>query len=414
MSDQTTEFFSEPYTPKWGSKNVTKKIESIINFGFHWFSTYTRQSPGDKAIREGFGHIGKSKTNPNKNALNRYMRELVLTQTQLPEIGVRKAEFKFSWLKLLWAMEQNGMEIPVKVKDILTEESKQAVSVESEAVKACTFSHKEEKLAKDVIDLMDLQQNYTHLLTENAEYKVQNFTDRLESAHQTKTKVARSRFWAGWYDYDVEACSYTLLYQKLMRVTQDEHKFTTIKRAFNDKHNFRNNLSEELEIDVDMVKEILATLLFKPDLTPFKETAIWKMLVDQDYNPKYFFRKANRCSTLLQLVAELKLMWPLLMEDWAKTNNEDPHKRFRTKDEIDEETGEVIKFGRYKATKFRSRIYFELERQVLDSIRKFMSGKVCHLMHDGFFTPQPIDTEKLRIQIEQDTGYKVNISQDIL
>jgi hypothetical protein len=407
------EHFTEQYTPRWGTKTVTKKIQEILEFAFKYFSIYTRQDVGNEALIEGFGQIGRSKSNPNKNALNRFMRELLLTKTRFEVINQKKAEYKFSWVKLLWVMEQNGMEIPVKLKDILkSEESQKQVVVET--VIAYTFSGKEEKAAKDVIDLMDLQSNYTHLLTENTEYKIQNFTDRLEAKHQTKTKVARAKFWAGWYDYDVEACSYTLLYQKLSWLSQEMHRFTTIQSAFRDKHNFRNTLSSDLEIDVDTLKEILATLLFNPNLVEHDSTSIWKILVENDYNPRFFFRLARRSSTLLQLIAELKLMWPILMEDWVQGNKQDPREVFRTKDEIDTETGEVVKFGRYKSTKFRSRIYFELERKVLDVIRKFMSGKICHLMHDGFFTPQQVDLEKLRSLIKQETGFEVNISESIL
>lgn len=406
------EHFSEQYTPRWGSKPVTKKITSALEFGFKFFSIYQRQDVGASALIEGFGQIGRSKSNPEKNALNRYMRELLLTKTRFEVINQKKAEYKFSWAKLLWLMEQNGMEIPVKLKDILKSEESKASCCE-ETVIAYTFSGKEEKAAKDVLDLIDLHTNFTHLLTENAEYKIQNFTDRLEAKHQSKTKVARAKFWAGWYDYDIEACSYTLLYQKLSRLTQDLHRFTTIQSAFKDKHTFRNTLSSDLEIDVDTVKEILATLLFNPNLVEHNSTSIWKILIENDYNPRFFFRLARRSHTLLQLIAELKLMWPILMADWEITNKQDPKQIFRTKDEYDEDAV-ITKFGRYKATKFRSRIYFELERQVLDVIRKFMSGKICHLMHDGFFTPQQIDTEKLRQLIKQETGFEVNISEETL
>lgn len=108
------------------------------------------------------------------------------------------------------------------------------------------------------------------------------------------------------------------------------------------------------------------------------------------------------------------------MSNWVEVNNKDPKQIFRTQMEYDTETGEVTKFSRYRSTKFRSRIYFELERQVIDVIRKFMSGKICHLMHDGFFTPQQIDMEKLRNQIEleshikEDIKFNVKISSKIL
>lgn len=232
----------------------------------------------------------------------------MLTKTEFEVRNHKKAEWKFSWAGLLFAcQQQQGMLTPEKERELKERESKSRAEVESKAVIACTFSSKENKDAKDYFDLVDLQTNYTQLLTQNADYKLQNFTDRFESSYQSKTKVARAKFRMGWFDYDIEACAYTLTYQKLIKITQDESRFTTIARAFRDKHNFRNELAEPLQSEVAQVKKLLAIVLFNPNLIAFESTAIWRMLVDNDYEPRGVFRLAKRCKPLLQLISELKL-----------------------------------------------------------------------------------------------------------
>ena len=80
---------------------------------------------------------------------------------------------------------------------------------------------------------------------------------------------------------------------------------------------------------------------------------------------------------------------------------------------IDKETGEITK-SRFNAARFRSRIYFELERKVIDACVEFNSGKICHLMHDGFFMKERVDLNSLIPFIFERTGFKVKISEKIL
>lgn len=404
MSHQEELFPEDQYYPKWGSKNVSKKLDSILEFAFKHFSIYTRQTIGFEEITEFFGHNGRSKTDPNKNALNRYMRELLLTKTRLEIPQEKCAEYKFSWANLFWAFDQQGKIIPEKAREISL--------VGQKLLKDVPFS--ENKKAKDYFDLVDLESNYTDLLTKNAEYKEQNFTTRYEAKFQTKTKVARSKFWCGWYDYDMEACSYSTTYQKFSWIHPDVSGVQTVARASLDKKNFRAELAEQVKLDLDTTKELLAILIFNPSIVAHESTAIWTMLEDNGYEPRHFFRLASKSSILKSLVPELKYMWEVIMTDWEKTTGKDRKDEFKSKGEVDKETGEYIKLPRYKATKFRAFLYFKMERQIMDVVRKFMSGKICHLMHDGFFTPEKVDIEKLRIQIKQETGFDMKISGEIL
>lgn len=399
------ELFQEQYTPRWGTKPVDKKLDSVLEFGMKFFSTYTRQTVNFEDISEFFGQNGRSKSNPRKNELNRYMRELLLTKTRLEIPQEKSAEYKFSWTQLFWAFDQQGKVIPEKAREINL--------ACQELLKDVPFSA-EEKESKAYFDLIDLEQNFTHLLTQNAEYKEQNFTTRFEAKFQTKSKIARSKFWCGWFDYDMEACSYSTTYQKFSWIHPDVSGVQTVARASLDKKNFRAELADQVKLDLDTTKELLAILIFNPLIVNHKTTAIWSLLEDNGYDPRLFFRYAKKSTILQKLVPELKFMWEVLMSDWEKSTGKIRREVFQTKGEVDKETGEYTKLPRYKATKFRSYLYFMMERQIMNAVRKFMSGKICHLMHDGFFTPQQVDLEKLRSFIKQETGFDMKISGAVL
>jgi hypothetical protein len=55
--------------------------------------------------------------------------------------------------------------------------------------------------------------------------------------------------------------------------------------------------------------------------------------------------------------------------------------------------------------------YFELERQVLNSVRSYLvaTGNRHFLIHDGWTTEQPVDIHKLVEYIAADTGYYIGI-----
>jgi hypothetical protein len=162
---------------------------------------------------------------------------------------------------------------------------------------------------------------------------------------------------------------------------------------------------------VDVVKEILASLLNNPILVNHRDTAIYGIIDEAGFDPRHFFKLAKSSKLLKQLISEIKLAWPYLMNDWEARTGKDRKDTFKTKMKVDED-GVVLKKPRYKSSKFRAYLYFQLERKVLNSIRTFMSGKICHCMHDGFFTNQQIDMEKLRSFIKQETGYEVNFSEE--
>lgn len=399
------------FEPKWQSKPVRDRLNSIIKFALTEFSFSRKRRLSQELVESGFGSCNR------RVDKNTYLKNLILKKTAFETRGVECAEWELSWANLLWACNQAGMSPEEVVKKSLEREieigKKEVVEVKSASkgsISMYTFTQSD-KDAKDYFDLVELQTNHKHLHTENAQY-TDAPSGRLITHFQNVSKNVRAIFWDGWYDYDIEAAAYTLIYQELTRLNADLSQFTTFARTFSDKVNFRNELADYFNLPVDTIKEILATLLNRPMIVNHKDTAIYNILEEDGFDTRHFFMKAKKCQVLKQLITEIKLAWPYLMNDWEKSTGKNRKDVFRSKMKVDMETGEVLKNSRYSSSKFRAYLYFQLERKVLNSIRKFMSGKICHCMHDGFFTNKEIDTEKLRQFIKQETGYEVKFSEE--
>lgn len=400
---------AEKYEPKWGSKNVTKRLKIIEQFAIYEFSQNDKRRIHKNRLVEGFGQQRENKP------LNKYLRDLILKKTDLHLMGVESSEYRISWTNLLWAFNQQGLTSTEKVSKLMEKEIAIKNSV-TPAAYVDTFSKQEEKEAKDFFDLSDLIENHSNLLTENAEYVEDEVTTRLKSHHQNKSRAVRSMFWSGWYDYDVDACAYTLIHQHLINNVlpwwgKVDFEFKVLPLTYQRKAEFRQGLANELGVTVDQVKEVLSSVLFNARLDKNPFSGVYKMLKENEVDVDSFYSKAKKSVVLNRLIEELRFAWPKLMTYWTNQNDKSGRKKFAD-ERINQETGEITR--RFRPTRFRACIYFELERKVLDSIRNYMSGKVCHLMHDGFFTPEKIDLEKLRNQIEQETGFKVSLKESQL
>lgn len=392
--------------PNWQSSKIKSRIIKIRDMALHEFAYVNEREIHSDILTEAFGQ--------QQNKWSKFFFDSLLTDVDKHyKPGVQSKVRKFSWNTLLYYFSQAGLTSAEEVAIKLGEKKVELQKVSNEVITLCLLQP-EEKRAKDFFDLMDLCDNHRNLQQENNEYTEDVTTTRLLAHHQHRSKLVRSIFWAGWSDYDIDAASYCGLHQEaLVKGLVKDGDFKFIEAAYRDKANFRNHLAQDLNISVDAVKVILAALIFNIKFSKNPYSQMCKKLRKLKVNTSVLYSKVDGCELLQNLIKDLENFWPLLMTDWEKTNGKLGRDVFRKlSKKVNKETGEIP--SRYSAAKFRACIYFRIERKMLNSIRKFMSGKVCHLMHDGFFTPDPIDMEKLRNHIKQDISFNVSISEKIL
>lgn len=389
------------YTPNLQDQRVRNRLNKILAYAedrFIWHGSESRL------------HKNKKKTYFGQHQLSKYLESILLTKVGAYIAKEKAYKYRFSWNNMLCLLIESGI---LKPEELVEYDIPQILEYKDFA--PINFEqYKAEKAAKTFIDFYSLTRNFSHLLFENAEYTVDEFTTRLTSPFQNKTKDARRKFWAGWYDYDIESCAYALIYQHYKNTVEPwwgkrKIKLEVLPQVSENKHAVRAMLVEKLDIDLDCAKTLLASLLFEPRITIHNSSKLYKMLFKKGYEPTIVLRKAMSDPFIQQLISELKSIWPRMMTYWNNSNDKIGRRVFK-EEYIDKTTGEIIT-KRFKKSRFRARIYFELERAVLDVIRDNMKGALCHLIYDGFFCPVKADLNKLISEIKIRTGFDIKISE---
>jgi hypothetical protein len=150
------------FEPKWGSKPVTDRLHTIINFCLTEFGMHRKMRLSKNKLIEGFGQ-------QNRVDKNSYLRNLILKKTAYEVRGQENAQWQISWANLLWACNQSGLapqEVVNKTlaKEIQIKKKEDTSSLAQGSISVYTFSQ-DDRDAKDFFDLAKLQSEYTHLHT---------------------------------------------------------------------------------------------------------------------------------------------------------------------------------------------------------------------------------------------------------
>ena len=395
------------FEPNWHSKTTRNRLRNIMYFAEDYFCW-------NDSTRRAHAHVLKKGFGQPQHALSKYFKENILFKTDNYLPKVQSYEYQFSWLNLMYYMNKSGLVTDEEVKLAGIENLHKRES--GKPVSLCLSVFQNELKAKTFFDAWSLDTNWPELKFQNAEYVIDEFTLRRGHSFQNKSRQARALFWDGWYDYDVEACSYTLIHQHLINTVvpwwgKTNMTYTAIEQVYKNKKEVRSKLMAAHGLTEDVVKMLLSTILFNAKLVNHSKTGFYKALVKADLPASEIIEDLKSDKFIIQLIEELRDCWHKLFVYWNRTNGKSCRKIFR-QEFISKETGEIK--SKFNPARMRSRIYFELERQVSNCFDEFMTGKIYHLMHDGFFTPHQIDKSGLVKLIKDRTGFKVNISEDEL
>lgn len=237
---------------------------------------------------------------------------------------------------------------------------------------------------------------YGPILSGDASPEYNDKGDRRYHPIQNIQRDLRKQAFAGWWDYDIEACAPTLIYQFASRKHQamfgaGADPFPTVSRLINEKQAVRAHLVELLGIDVQQAKELLAALLFRATLAPSAKARVFSSLGSDEVR---FHRLVND-EFIVRLRSEVERMW-----------------RFARLQQLLEARECGIPTSRSKkAGQIRMKLYLSLERRVMDAMFRKLTEKAVPvvLVHDGFMAKAKVDTVELEGEVFSSTGFTIRL-----
>lgn len=353
------------YTPNFQDARVQRRCRQALGFACGAISATNSHAWSTRYIDKWFG--------VQSNPLSAYLRQQLLVVTN------------HHWNKDKGECKQYVLNSPA------VQQLKQDLGIASEATSNIVLQvvnkTYEPELASGQFVYRDKSSRLWHPL--------QNFR------RDTKRSVLNS---AGYhYHYDIECCAMTLIHQHSQRIPEvvveqkwqqgpmDLYLFA-LRRYLQNRTEIRDQIAQEADLDSATVKRIINALLAGAPLSLNPATEINKMLGGD--RARIQFLKQHEY--LSQLRADIKMCW-----DYIK-----PTLPRRSKTQTT---------GRERMIPISSRqkwgVYFDLERQVLDSVRDYLvaTSNKHFLEHDGWSCASELDQVALQQWICNQTGFVVEI-----
>lgn len=193
------------------------------------------------------------------------------------------------------------------------------------------------------------------------------------------------------YQYDIETCAPTLIYQYSVKCGNDLY-LPALTDYINNKSSIRERIAKDLEVEIDIAKVIINALFCGAKIGISPEFAISQLLNND--KARIIWLKEDRY--INDLRNDIKTCWQYI----------EPYTTIRYKNNK--------KLPMNSSTKWT--VYFQLERQVLDSITKYLklTNNKYFTEHDGFSTHKQVNINELQQHINMDIGYNVNFQLEIV
>ena len=203
------------------------------------------------------------------------------------------------------------------------------------------------------------------------------------------------------HHYDIECAAPTIIHQysqmipevivdgKWQQGPMDLYLFA-LRRYLRDRTQVRDQLAEALELPIDAIKEVINALFAGASVSLNKKTDIYHILNGDSARIEYLKQDEFIC----ELRADIKTTWEYIRPVMQK----------RTKLQSNGKERRCPLTGKQKWG-----VYFEQERRVLDSVKRYLDDKTFRyfLEHDGFACERPIDRDELSNYVLETTGFNL-------
>jgi len=208
------------------------------------------------------------------------------------------------------------------------------------------------------------------------------------------------------HHYDIKTCAPTLIHQYAQQIPlvidqkgrwlqgpMDLYLFA-LRRYLRAKEQVREEIAREMELPIAAVKEIITALFAGAVISRRRDSDIYQILGGD--LPRIQWLKLN--PYIQELVSDIKTCWEYIK----------PTLQVRTKKTS---KGSVRRLPINSRQKWR--LYFELERQVVESIRTYLDQRSIRyfLIHDGFSCDTQIDQQDLRDYVRNQCGFDLEFER---
>jgi predicted transcriptional regulator len=201
------------------------------------------------------------------------------------------------------------------------------------------------------------------------------------------------------YQYDVECCAPTLIYQYAQHCGMDEYLFA-INGYLKDRSSIRNRIANECEISQGQIKVIINALFQGGILRDNKhhQDSIYKDLDGDSARIQWL----QQDQFLTELRNDIKKCWEYITPEMNKTS-----KRTR----INKKGVECLVPVNGKR---KTGLYRDLERQVMNVVWDYLErNEIRHIKeHDGWTSDKEIDIEQVIIEIKEKTGFSLRFDMN--
>jgi hypothetical protein len=248
------------------------------------------------------------------------------------------------------------------------------------------------KLDNDQYVVQELEQEF-HKELDSLEFEYLDKSNRLWNPIQNIRREFKLPLLASAglkYNYDIEAAAPTLIRQ-LANYRGFIGSTPCIDEYLRDRTQVRQQLSKDTGTSEKQIKQVINAMFCGARISHWTKSSIF-MIVDENH---YLIDQLKQHPWINELKEEIKCLW------------NDIFKNERTRD-FD---GILVRIN----SKDRWQVYFEQERVVLDSIRRYLRKKQIKalLEHDGFTTNQAVNIDELEDRIRQETNFLVRLSVEI-
>lgn len=392
------------YQPNFGDPRVTKRIRGALGFALGvlsvdkprgWSATYLNRQIG--------------RTN---EPLGRYLRSLLVICVDEYYSADKKITMKYqlngvgaSYLRhVLRDGYRKSYQEYLSISQVVVD---QKLTTNTYVSDKSMVEQKTTTLNTYVYDKSDIQDNFDYSVVkewvireygrelQTNEFTYQDKSSRLWHPIQNIRSELRGQILAdnGYlYDYDISCAAPTLLYQHAQQGGLTQH-LGAINLYITDKQQVRDELSWQLGMPVSMVK-VMLNALFSGAKLGYSPRFDMTRILGGDYA---LVERVKNNEYVSKLRAELPVMWRAIETTMTIRRNSETNKKLplRSRD----------KWARY----------FELERQVLNSVRAYLksTGNDCFLIHDGWTTRNPIDIPALVEWVYNNTGFNIKLEEMI-
>jgi len=343
------------YTPNFHEPRVARRVKDAIVFCKKYLREDKPQSLGTRYIDSVFSS--------QRRDLGRYLRELLL-------ICVDDRYNKDLKITKKYVLNKTGLEL--LERNVASNNIIIAYSV------------------------AEVQNKFQKELETGIEYK--DSSDRLWHwlQHHKREEKQQVFHHSGFlHNYDIVCSAPTLLYQYSKQVTPNQTPLTAIEHYIKYRREQRQRIAVECELEQDQIKRMLNRLFQGGQISLYKEGECYKELAGDI--AKIMFLKQDQFLT--ELREDIRLMWQRIK----------PATQRRTITDCLGRTRNVA-----LTTKRKTGVYRELERQVLDSVIRYLNltDNQFFCEHDGWITKELIDIDELVAYIQQITGFDVEIEYE--